>query len=220
MQLRTGSKITAGAAASWLALGAVVSARLLVAAVPARLVAALAGASLVASAAAALLTFAAVWRGPVIVSFRRREAVLCDPIDADAVRAGAQLRGTMGGAGHVHPGRLALPSLAWAAAALLAARIAADPSLATVPAWPAIAALATALAAALLPARSFFYREVIGGCVLVHPPGACIRLLDSRAAGAAPPRERPASAPDRWVNSRNDVEPCRGSPHADAPQPR
>jgi hypothetical protein len=229
MQLRMGSKTTAGAAAAWLALALVLSARFLGAPIPPRALAVLAAAALVVSAVASLRTIASAWRGPVIVSFRRREAVLCDPLDADAVRAGAQLRGTMGGAGHVHRARLAFPALAWAAAAFLAGTVALDPSLATVPTWAAGATVCAALAAALLPARSFFYREVIGGCVIVHPPEACIRLLDSREVAGAGPAASPEGAPDgdprdgasdRWGNSRNLAEPRAECPPADAPSPR
>jgi hypothetical protein len=65
-----------------------------------------------AATAAALQRLAYLWRGPSIVSFSRMDAVRCGVSDAEEIRAAAQVRGTLGGAGHVYRARLAL-HVAW-----------------------------------------------------------------------------------------------------------
>lgn len=134
------------------------------------------------SAAQALL---AVRRGPAIVAFGRDDAVLCSSQEAEVVRAAAQLRGTMGGAGHLHPRRLALVAVAWASAAASGLEALADGAL-VLGAWPAIAALLAAAVAFIFPARAFFYREVTGGAVVASPPSAAGYLLAHRPAVAVP----------------------------------
>ncbi len=96
-----------------------------------------------ASAAVALMlalvaggrTLSSAWRGPVLVQFPCEAAIECNPVEAAEVRAAAQLRGTLGGAGHVHPRRLAFPALAWIAAAAIAGCALQGTALA--PGWPA-----------------------------------------------------------------------------------
>jgi hypothetical protein len=149
-----------------------------------------AAATLVHSAAAVLALTAAIrhlvfiWRGPVIVGFRREESTLCDARESDAVRSAAQLRGTMGGAGFVHPRRLVISASAWAAAAAQAIAFVAPGRGGTTFVPIAVAGLAAALAM-WFPATPFYYREAAGGCVVVFPIDACSRLL--RAAELAPP---------------------------------
>jgi hypothetical protein len=165
--------------------------------------------SLAFAAAVSAMNVAFVWRGPEIISFRRRDAVLCDVAEAAAVRAAAQLRGTMGGAGHVYRFRLAFPAVMWAAVAAHSAaflvRGSGRPAL-----WPLAVAFPAALLTILLPARSFWYREVTGGCVLVHPCPACLHLLQVAGVGPALTRFDPDGpgprAVDGWGNSPNELE--------------
>jgi hypothetical protein len=179
--MRRISGIGAVAGGAWLALAALAAVRTAGVAIPAAsLVAATAVAAGLALACAARTASFAV-RGPLIVSLPRHDVVVCDPPEADAIRAAAQLRGTMGGAGHVHRARLALPALAWAAAA--AAAIAGPEPLQAAP-WLAILGAAAA-ATLLFPAKAFFYREATGGRVVLHPPSARAELVRPQAARAA-----------------------------------
>jgi hypothetical protein len=216
--------MTAAAVVAWTALVLALVAGAAGLPLPGRAVTLLAAAVLAASLAASVRTLLGAWRGPVITSFPRRDAVLCDPPGSDAIRKGAQLRGTMGGAGHVHPARLAFPAAAWAAAAAAAATVLRHPSLGSAPPWPLAVLGAAAGAALLLPARPFFYREVTGGRVLVFPPAACTRLLEDAAATRALDPMDPVGAPSGpargWVSSRNPIETRGNCPHADPADPR
>ncbi len=119
-------------------------------------------------------TVVSAWRGPVLVQFPRTAAVVCFRNEAERVRTAAQLRGSLGGAGHVHRGRLAFPAAAWVTAAVLAGSALEDSGAA---ATYASGVLALALAATVaLPARPFWYREARDGAVLVHPRAVCSRL--------------------------------------------
>jgi hypothetical protein len=228
MQLRHGSRMTAGAVSAWFALALAVAAGAAGLPLPRRAPALLAAVALAVSIALSVRTLLGAWRGPVITSFPRRDAVLCDPPGADAVRAGAQLRGTMGGAGHVHPARLVFPAAGWAAAAGVAAAVLRAPSPWAAPPWPVALAVAAAAGAALaLPAQPFFYREVTGGRVLVFPPEACARLLEHAAparhqeeGGDAEAVAGPAEGPGGWVSSRNPMETRGNCPTVDPAQPR
>lgn len=165
--------------------------------------------SMVLAAAVSARTVAFVWRGPDIISFRRRDAVLCDAAEAAAVRTAAQLRGTMGGAGHVHRFRLAFPAIAWAAVAAQSAAFLVAGEAGPAP-WPLAIAFPAALLSLLLPARSFWYREVTGGCVLAHPCPACLHLLQVAGVGPALTRFDPNGpgprATGEWGNSPNVTE--------------
>ena len=222
MRLRRSTRLTAGAVGAWVALGVSLIAGEAAAPVPPRAAQLLAAAALALSLAEAIRTALAAWRGPVITSFPRRDAVLCDPPGADAIRAGAQLRGTMGGAGHVHPARLAFPTIAWSAASAVASAVLRDSSLRSASPWT-LAILAGAVAATVLvPARPFFYREVTGGRVLVFPPAACTRLLESAAAAGALLQADGVGASvgnaGGWVSSRTPLETRGNSPPADRTQ--
>lgn len=127
------------------------------------------------SATCAVRSVASIWRGPRILSFGRDDAVLCPPDTAHAIRNAAQIRGTMGGAGWVYRWRRLLPAIGWAAAAVLALE-ALGSMHAIAASWPLLAIVPGGLAAMLLPARPFYYREVNGGGVLVSPQGAPARL--------------------------------------------
>lgn len=186
MRRITGIGAVAGGA--WLALQALVAARAAGVAIPPASVAAATAVAAGLALACAARTASWFWRGPLIVSLPRSEVVVCDPPDADAIRAAAQLRGTMGGAGHVHRARLALPVLAWLAAAGAAI---AGPDPLQAASWTAILG-ASAAAALLFPAKAFFYREATGGRVVLHPPSARAELLRPRAARAIVPGERGA----------------------------
>lgn len=222
MRLRRSTKLTAGAVGAWTALGISIIASTAGAPMPAAAVQLLAAAAFAVSLAQATRTALGVWRGPVITSFPRRDAVLCDPPGADAIRAGAQLRGTMGGAGHVHPARLAFPAIAWSAAGAFAAAMLRDPSLHAAPPWTLVLLGGAAVAALVAPARPFFYREVTGGRVLVFPLVACTRLLEGATAAGALQRVDGAGAlPDpagEWVSSRTPVDTRGNSPPANPAQ--
>lgn len=125
-------------------------------------------------------TIASVWRGPVLLRFSRTAAMACDGEAAASVRAAAQLRGSLGGAGHVHRVRLALPALAWISAAVVAGRALGQPRAA--PGWASLVLVVALCASLIFPARPFWYREARDGAVLVHPPDACVRLLRDRTA--------------------------------------
>lgn len=131
-------------------------------------------------------------RGPRIVAFGSDDAVTCSPADAEVIRDAAQLRGTMGGAGHLHPSRLGLVALAWASSAASGVEALADGAL-VLGGWPAIVALLAAAFAFMFPPRPFFYREVTGGAVVASPPSAAGYLLARRppADAAAPARPAP-----------------------------
>lgn len=126
------------------------------------------------SLAVALRELLAIRRGPPLWSFPLRHAVVCRPEEASRVRAAAQIRGGLGGAGHLRPLRLILPAFAWIAAGALVAFTAGGSREA---AALALAGLAASLAATLLlPARPFWYRERSDGAVLVFPPDLCDRM--------------------------------------------
>lgn len=152
------------------------------------------------SFAAAVEAASSFWRGPAIVAFTRDEAIACSPPEAAYVRSVAMLRGTMGGAGYLHPRRLAFPAASWAAAAVAGAAVLSDGILAFVGPWPVAGALAAAFAAYVLPARPFFYRETTGGGLVVSPPRPAYGLKRRAEYAAARARgeaveETPTPAP-------------------------
>jgi hypothetical protein len=215
MRLTRTTRLTAGTVGAWVALGLALAAVAAGLPAPARAIPLLAGAACALSVTEGIRTALAAWRGPVITSFPRVDAVLCDPRCADTIRGGAQLRGTMGGAGYVFRARLAFPAIAWGAAAAIAAALVRAPSLRVVP-GATVAVLACAIAASLLaPARPFFYREVTGGRLLVFPPGACAELLAGGPARASGERAAAAGADAGWVSSRTPLEPRGNSPRPD-----
>jgi hypothetical protein len=127
-------------------------------------------------------TFSSAWRGPRIVEFSPDEATLCTGEDSEPVRAYAQLRGTMGGAGHVFPGRVALPALAWVAVLVAGVQLLAGDGRGLAGPWPVVLAIAFALGAWMFPSRPYWYREVSGGGALVWPPEALGALLARESA--------------------------------------
>ncbi len=155
-----------GAAVSALALAGV--------AVPGRIATAAAIVCVPVSLAAALGQLLAIRRGPPLWSFPLKHAIAFRPEEASRVRAAAQVRGGLGGAGHVRPLRLMFPALAWIGAGALVAFTAGGRREA---AALALAWLAASLAATLLlPARPFWYRERSDGAVLVFPPDLSDRM--------------------------------------------
>lgn len=143
------------------------------------------GTYVVATVAAAMLvgglslaaTFTAMWRGPPVITFAPSDSLLCGAEDSEPVRAYAQLRGTIGGAGHVQPRRLVLPLVAWGAALLAGARALWWPDLEALGAIPAALAVSGAFASWLFPATPYWYREVMGGGAIVSPPEAVAALV-------------------------------------------
>ncbi len=133
--------------------------------------------------AATFRTIVSVWLGPRIVTFSREDAELCGLPDAEALRAAAQLRGTMGGAGHLHRARLVFPAVAWAAALVMGMQGIDASVVAGAGPWPLVVAAMAALAAWLFPSRPYWYREVTGGGVIVSPPETAA-LVAARRAGA------------------------------------
>lgn len=187
--MRRISGIGAIAGGAWVAQEALAAVHEVGADVPHASLAAAGAVAAALAVAAAIRTASWAWRGPVIVSLPDEDLATCGPAEAEAVRAAAQLRGTLGGAGHVHPFRLALPALAWAAAAVAAFQ-GAEP----VRAAPWVLLLgAAAVAALLFPAKAFFYREATGGRVVLHPASAREELVHSLHAGAVAPG--PGGAP-------------------------
>jgi hypothetical protein len=162
--------VVAAKLTSWLALAAVAGLRLAGLGIPPTLQLACAFVAAPITAAAAMAAALAIPRGPRVISFERRDAAWCTPGEASAIRDAAQLRGTMGGAGHVHPARLAFAVAAWAGAALSGVELLSTGMLELADPWPLALAVAAAFAALLFPARPFWYREVTGGGVLVTPP--------------------------------------------------
>jgi hypothetical protein len=132
--------------------------------------------------AAALQTIISVWRGPRVIAFERSDAVRFGPDEADAVRAAAQLRGTMGGAGYVFPARLAFPVVSWLGALGAGTEGLVPGVIEIAGAWPPAVAASAALVAWLFPSRPYWYREVTGGGVLVTPLSAAA-LVTARANG-------------------------------------
>lgn len=149
--------------------------------------------------AGGIQALAAIWRGPIIVAFGRADSIPCSPSEAAFVREHAQLRGMMGGAGHLYPPRLVLPSLAWLAAAAVGAGGLSPELGQALGIWPVALAVAAAVLAILFPARPYFYRDTTGGGALLSPPSSAYRLTRrARAAGAAPhdgPAPTPAPTP-------------------------
>lgn len=123
-------------------------------------------------------TVLSIWRGPPVVEFAPEDGVRCGEQESEPVRAYAQLRGTIGGAGHVHPARLAFPAISWAAA-IVAGVYGISPALAEVSPTPVVLAVAAAVGAWVFPSRPYWYREVMGGGALVTPPEA-VRELAAR----------------------------------------
>ncbi len=209
------TRLTAATFGAWIVLLALVGARAAGAPLPPGAVVAGAAIALATAVAVAFQTMTHAWRGPVVVDFRREEAVLCGPAEAEVVRAAALLRGTMGGAGYADRARLAFPAIASVAAAFGAGAAVADPALGSVPAWPfAVVALSVG-AAALFPARPFYYREANGGSLLLHPRDAWARLERFSKGGT------PSS---RWIRPRFQTSSPDGrrpgaSPESRTPRP-
>lgn len=134
--------------------------------------------------AAALRSVVAIRRGPALRSFAPEDAAACGSAEASHVRAAAQIRGGLGGAGHVRPARLLLAALAWFAAAAVVACVGADGALAA-QCDELLEVLTVSVAARLaFPARPFWYLERADGSVLLFP-GSLRAQLGLRSA---PPR--------------------------------
>lgn len=177
------ARFTKVTVALWFVLLACEAARVVGIAVPRELLLLAGVAAAVAAATVSVRHVAFIWRGPIIVSFRRSEGMLCDAREAEVVRAAAQLRGTMGGAGHLHRWRLAISAAAWGAASVQAVLLLL-PDRAPMRLLPLGFLLVASSLALLVPACPFYYREAAGGCVLAFPADACMRLLVM--AGLAP----------------------------------
>jgi hypothetical protein len=189
------SRLTIVAGAAWLAFAAITVAHRASAAVPPLAVTVAAVGAIGLALAATVCTAASVWRGPPLRRFPHDQAVCCGPGEAAVVRSAAQLRGTLGGAGHVHRGRLAFSALAWLGAAGCAAAVLAEAPLGAALLLGAATAALSGLAG-LLPARPFYYREAMGGWVVVYPREACERLVAAPLAREHAPRlGRPPPAP-------------------------
>ena len=148
------------------------------------------GPALLAAGSIALVAFAATivsaWRGPPLVAFSAEEARMCDGEDAEPVRAYAQVRGLIGGAGHVHPPRLALPAIAWVAALVTGLKPFLSPALEIAGPFPFALASLSAVATWLFPSRPYWYREVTGGGALVFPPEVIAALMERELEGGPP----------------------------------
>jgi hypothetical protein len=188
--------LVAATVASWLVLVTIAGLRLAGFAISPPMQLACGAVAAPIAAACAVAAVFAISRGPRIIAFERGDAVTCKPAQAQAVRDAAQLRGTMGGAGHVYPARLAFPVAAWVGAAISGTEVVSTGILRVAGPWPLAVALSAAFAALLFPARPFWYRVVTGGGVLVTPPTAAALLVarsldEDGGAGAAEPDEAP-----------------------------
>lgn len=190
-----GTMTTLVAIASWCALTFVGVVRATGGTVPNLAVLACALVAAPVAIAGAVHAVASFWRGPTILAFGRADAVPCNPAEAAFVRATAQLRGTMGGAGYLYPRRLVLPALAWIAAAVVGLGGISNGLEDAMGPWPVVVTVTTAFAALMLPARAYYYRETTGGGALLSPPSAAYRLRTRAAIVAAIARGEPVSSP-------------------------
>ncbi len=171
------SRLTVGAVVACATLAALCTLREAGVVIPSLTMSAVAAGALVLALAGAVRTIAAVWRGPELIHFQPADAVECDPAEASGIRAAAQLRGALGGAGHVHRARLVFPAAAWVAAAALGASPLVGFGVETVSASAVL--LVAGAATFAFPARPFWYRETRGGSLLVHPRDARALLVRS-----------------------------------------
>jgi hypothetical protein len=174
---RRADRTTIAAVVAWTAFGALALIRLSGARLAPGVFVSVAVGALAFALLEASRDVVSIWRGPQIVTFSGDEAEICGPEEAEAIRAAAKLRGTLGGAGHVHSARLLLPAIAWVAAAVLAGGAIRDPGLDSMPGWPVAVVAAGIAAAVLFPARPFYYREAIGGRIVLHPRSARAQLI-------------------------------------------
>lgn len=130
---------------------------------------------------ALVTTLGSVWRGPPIISLVPEQTARCGPEDARLVRDAAQLRGAMGGAGHVHRSRLVFPAVAWTSALLAGADGVAGCAFTPPGPWVFLAAVAAVIAAWLWPSRPYWYLEADGGGALVSPPETVAAICSARA---------------------------------------
>ncbi len=202
-----GWKLTVAATATSGALLTLLAARRLGAPVPTPAIVICAAVAAPIALAAGVQRLVYLWRGPSVVSFSRIEAVRCGGAEAEAIRAAAQLRGTLGGAGHVHRSRLALHALAYFATASLGAVALASSGSDAVGAWPLAVVAGAGVGAVLLPARPFYYREATNGDVVVSPPLA--RSLLAWSPSSLPATGEAATAVGRSSIGRGN------SPNAD-----
>ncbi len=196
------SKLTAVAVAALGAFGSLFALSAAGSPIAPRVMSGSAAVALLLALAAAGRTLSLAWRGPVLVQFARDAAMECNPVESAEVRAAAQLRGTLGGAGHVHPRRLAFPAAAWIAAAAFAGCALGCPVRA--PGWPASLLVLALLAFAAFPAVPFWYREAHGGVVLLYPRAAfaaVVRRSRSLAGDA-----RASSTAGGWGSSPSATE--------------
>lgn len=135
--------------------------------------------------AVAIRTVAAFWRGPELVHFPVEQAVLCSGVEATSVRAAALVRGPLGGAGYARRARLVLPFVAWLAAAVVLAGVAAGAT--DGPEWRrGLELLAIAVVArAVFPARPFWYREHREGAVVLYPASVTAHVRVARGLSKA-----------------------------------
>jgi hypothetical protein len=166
---------------------ALLVARRVGAAVPPRAILVCAGVAVPLAVSAALQRLVHAWIGPPVESFSQLEAVRCPAAEAEAVRTAAQLRGTLGGAGHLCRGRLLVHATACAAAATLAGAVLVGEEADARSGWHLAAVAATGVGALLLPARPFFYREAMNGELLVTPPFALGQLVVRGSSPTPPP---------------------------------
>lgn len=171
------------AVTAWGGFGGLILARALQVPVPSTALTTSAFLALVVALALSGRYVARFFRGPPLLAFPKDRAVLCEPHEAVVIRAAAQLRGTLGGAGHVHRARLMLPATAWAAAAVFAEGFVAPGAEASV--WPVVVLVPAAVSSLLLRPRPFHYREAMGGWLVVHPPVARDWLVRGRQQGTA-----------------------------------
>jgi hypothetical protein len=209
--------LVAPSGAVWCGFGALTLASAAGAAVPPGAISIAAFLAVAVSLGLAGRSVARIWRGPPLVGFPKEGAAPCDPVEAEAIRAAAQVRGTLGGAGHVKRARLLFPALAWAAAAAFAAGFV-DPG-AEARLWALAVLVPFAVLSASLRASPFHYREAMEGWLVVYPgaargwllPGCEARRDRAPTCGAVPSGES-----DREVAWGNTPTAGGTAPQADA----
>jgi hypothetical protein len=193
MRLTIRSGLTLAAAGAWLLLCCLLLAREAALSVAPATISIAALVSLLLALVAAARNAAYAWRGPRIPAFPKDEALVCRPREAAIVRAAAQLRGTLGGAGWIHRARLALSTGAWIAVGISVSAILVDAERASLPQW-GFAVLVFGAASACFPPKAFFYREATNGCLLVHPRDTFAHLARSHDARTSEPGDERAEA--------------------------
>ncbi len=182
LRVRRSSKLTLAAIAVTVACFVALAIDLAGPGLQGRITKALAVAAAPLAFALAVRSAVAIWRGPPLAPFPIDYAVLRHGAEAEAIRAAAQLRGALGGAGHAHPARLVLALAAWALAGTAALCVAAG-AVSGQGCTDLMVLLGVAVAVRIaFPPRPFWYRERQDGSVVLYPPSVAPHVCARRTA--------------------------------------